>query len=359
MKRIHQFNPSVRCHFCPEDETDIRSILQSVIIFVWRMKRLRYESESEDETDMSVSSLPEIWQRIGGWNGYVHFIFRTLGAKSPGSLNSQASISCTAKNWRNLGWPTFFSNSFLATDNDWPRFAYHSDKSSGQVSMKHSSPLMFNWCIFIFFCLCQIQQLRLNTLPFSARRLIPRLFWGAIASNFEDYITFAWKFKQIQIFHAIALMDDARLMKMSQAELPIPFLFPLFFWLKNQLIKKWGEQNRDQFLGISAKFSSGVKYLTICFQVSAYEEQLSHCEPQMNADCRTHPRSSVFIRGLWKLFSQKKSRKIFGWVLIQKSCPSVKLAGQKFSGILCHREQDIPGRIESFSFHKGCRQKFI
>ena len=34
-----------------------------------------------------------------------------------------------------------------------------------------------------------------------------------------------------------------------------------------------------------------VKYLAICFQVFAYEEQLSHCEPQMNAVCE-----SCFLR---------------------------------------------------------------
>ena len=41
----------------------------------------------------------------------------------------------------------------------------------------------------------------------------------------------------------------------------------------------------------------------------------------MNADGlpRTHPRSSVFIRGLRKLFSRKKSRKTFGRVLTKTS----------------------------------------
>jgi len=41
----------------------------------------------------------------------------------------------------------------------------------------------------------------------------------------------------------------------------------------------------------------------ICFQVFAY------CKPQITADerrRRSHPRSSVFICGLWKLFSRKK-----------------------------------------------------
>ena len=38
--------------------------------------------------------------------------------------------------------------------------------------------LMFNWCIFIF-CLCQIQQLRLSALPFSAERRIIPPFWGS------------------------------------------------------------------------------------------------------------------------------------------------------------------------------------
>ncbi len=52
-------------------------------------------------------------------------------------------------------------------------------------------------------------------------------------------------------------------------------------------------------------FSSGFyidgklpKYLAICFQVSAYEEQLFHCEPQMNADERGRPVCRGIIRGL-------------------------------------------------------------
>ncbi|RLC11166.1 MAG: hypothetical protein DRI57_19305 [Deltaproteobacteria bacterium] len=64
------------------------------------------------------------------------------------------------------------------------------------------------------------------------------------------------------------------------------------------------------------------KYLAICFQVSAYEEQLFHCEPQMNADergrpvcrglIRVHPCSSAVCESC---FPRKKSRKTFGWVL--------------------------------------------
>ncbi len=72
------------------------------------------------------------------------------------------------------------------------------------------------------------------------------------------------------------------------------------------------------------------------------------CLPDSSAVIRVHPRSVKAV------FSGKIPEN-FWLVLIQKSCPSVKLAGQKFSGILCHREQDIPGRIESFSFHKGCQ----
>ncbi len=53
------------------------------------------------------------------------------------------------------------------------------------------------------------------------------------------------------------------------------------------------------FLTVNMWMAGGsIKYLAICFQVSAYEEQLSHCEPQMDADERRLPDSSAFIRGL-------------------------------------------------------------
>jgi len=57
-----------------------------------------------------------------------------------------------------------------------------------------------------------------------------------------------------------------------------------------------------------------LKYLAICFQVFAYEEQLSHCEPQMNADerrrpvCRTHPRSSAVCESC---FPRKNPGKLY------------------------------------------------
>ncbi|RLC10284.1 MAG: hypothetical protein DRI57_20630 [Deltaproteobacteria bacterium] len=59
---------------------------------------------------------------------------------------------------------------------------------------------------------------------------------------------------------------------------------------------------------ISVSFSDP---LAIYFQVSAYEEQLFHCDPRMNADERGRPVCRGLIRGLCKLFSQEKIPKNF------------------------------------------------
>ncbi len=56
------------------------------------------------------------------------------------------------------------------------------------------------------------------------------------------------------------------------------------------------------------------KYLVICFQVFVYEEQLSHCEPRMNADERRC--SSAVCEG----------------------CPSDRLSGLQLSEIMCNHK---------------------
>ena len=47
---------------------------------------------------------------------------------------------------------------------------------------------------------------------------------------------------------------------------------------------------------IKGKYLVNPKYLAICFQVSAYEGQLSHCEPRMDADGLSAAGSSASIR---------------------------------------------------------------
>jgi len=101
----------------------------------------------------------------------------------------------------------------------------------------------------------------------------------------QELITKAFFLYLADIRDSVILIDE-----------PESSLHPDWQNLISQIYQNVADRNNNQVI---------LKYLAICFQVSAYEEQLFHCEPRMNADergrpvCRlTHPRSSVFIRGL-------------------------------------------------------------